>query len=250
MAAVLAANHSRIWLTLSLLLFLSILTGPVGAQDPTPTIVSVFLPSYGPTDWAALRGSILSRNDAETTYTIFCAPDQSHSCNIGGGTLLPFTFAEGPSTYHYERTIDSTISITQACLLSDTTAATCSGSTSLGSITLGPLSGPSSTSVAPFTLTGASVRWGALTLAAPPLTSTASGLTFTYYGSGAPESTASSDAVATATMTMDNESATGTSSAQPGTTSGAGSLRWRCSGSETGVTVGFLVAILVCVLLW
>ncbi|KAI0895055.1 hypothetical protein F4806DRAFT_469777 [Annulohypoxylon nitens] len=203
-----AANLSRIRLRQPLLLFLSILMQSIGAQDPTPSIVSVFLPSYGPTDWAALRGSIISSNDAETTYTIFCAPDASHSCNIGGGTLLPFTFAEGPLTYHYEQTIDSTISITQACVLSNTTAATCSGSTSLGTITLGPLSGPSSTSVAPFTLAGPSLHWAALTLAAPPQTSTAGSLTLTYYSTSASKATSTTSA-ATSNPTAQLESTSG-----------------------------------------
>ncbi|KAI1090583.1 hypothetical protein F5B19DRAFT_318799 [Rostrohypoxylon terebratum] len=198
-----AANLSHRRLRQPLLLFLSILTQSIGAQEPTPSIVSVFLPSYGPRDWAALRGSIISSNDVETTYTIFCAADESHSCNIGGGTLLPFTFAEGPLTYHYEQTINSTISVTQACVLSNTTAATCSGSTSLGAITLGPLSGPSSTSVAPFTLAGPSLHWAALTLAAPPQTSTAGSLTLTYYSTGAagPTDTSSSGTVHSASAT-------------------------------------------------
>ncbi|KAI1454637.1 hypothetical protein F4805DRAFT_460580 [Annulohypoxylon moriforme] len=258
MAAVLAANLSRIRLTLPLLLFLSILTQPIGAQDPTPSTVSVFLPSYGPRDWAALRGSILSSDDVETTYTIFCAPDRSNSCDIGGGTLLPFTFAEGPSTYHYERTVDSTISITQACLLSNTTAAICSGSTSLGAITLGPLSGPSSTSVAPFTLTGPSIHWAALTLATPPLTSVAGSLTFTYYGSGSgatglagtPEPTASGAVATTTDRKSTAVSATSSPSAQLESTSGAAKSGWRRCGSARGPAVGFLAAILISIILW
>ncbi|KAI2471161.1 hypothetical protein F4781DRAFT_388212 [Annulohypoxylon bovei var. microspora] len=267
MAAVLVANLFRMWLMPIRLLFLSILTQPIGAQDPTPTTVSVFLPSYGPRDWTALRGSILSSNDAETRYTIFCAQDKSYGCNIGGGTLLPFTFAEGPSTYHYEQTIDSTISIYQACLLSDTTAATCSGSTSLGAITLGPLSGPSSTSVAPFTLTGPSIHWGVLTLAAPPLTSVAGSLTFTYYGTdsdpdsgsetpGLAGTPASTPFTATATAT-DGEItsasiSTSPSAAVPESTSSAGRLelgRGR-DGGVGGVAARILVAVLVPALLW
>ncbi|KAI0879826.1 uncharacterized protein GGS22DRAFT_103761 [Annulohypoxylon maeteangense] len=246
MAAALVADLFRIWLTLPMLLSLTILTQLIGAQDPTPSTVSVFLPSYGPRDWAALRGSIISSNDAETAYTIFCAPDRIYSCNIGGDTLLPFTFIEGPSTYHYEQSVDSTISVTQACLLSNTTVAICSGSTSLGAITLGPLSGPSSTSVAPFTLTDSSIHWGVLTLATPPLTSVAGGLTFTYYSSGvtglasAPEPTASA-AVATTTDSIGVATgATNSPSAQLEDTSGAGKL----------VIVGFTTTLLVSVLLW
>ncbi|XDG04914.1 hypothetical protein ABKA04_004529 [Annulohypoxylon sp. FPYF3050] len=258
----------------------------IGAQDPTPSIVSVFLPSYGPTDWAALRGSIISSNDAETTYTIFCAPGGSHSCNIGGGTLLPFTFAEGPLTYHYEQTVDSTISITQACVLSNTTAATCSGSTSLGAITLGPLSGPSSTSVAPFTLAdnsfrdalataantlipippfyktsqerslstlsspprltylphlGPSLHWAALTLAAPPQTSTAGSLTLTYYSTGAlgPPSTSEVTGSASATTSDPTAQLEGTSGGQ------------RSSGTAFSAIFALsMVPILSFVLLW
>ncbi|KAI1099840.1 hypothetical protein F4804DRAFT_320703 [Jackrogersella minutella] len=243
MSAGASVNHARMWLTPALFL-LSILAQvqPTRAQDPSPTTVSVFLPSYGPNDWAALRGSVISSNDTETTYTIFCAPESS-SCNIGGGDLLPFTFAEGPSTYHYERTVESSITISTACLLAGTTGVTCSGTTSLGSLTLGPLSGPSSTSVAPHTLPESAVGWGVLTLAEPPLTSIEGSLTLTYYGSG------TTGLVAPTGSQGGSASATGTPNAAPSAVSDdascAGTLGGGWSGSDGGVAVCLLLAVLI-----
>ena len=48
-----------------------------------------------------LTGKITNeQNTAETTYTIFCADKSPQSCEIAKN--FPFTFAEGPSTLHFE----------------------------------------------------------------------------------------------------------------------------------------------------
>ena len=39
------------------------------------------------------------QDEAETLYTIFCADQTAHNCQIDGD--LPFTFAEGPKTLHF-----------------------------------------------------------------------------------------------------------------------------------------------------
>ncbi|KAI1412680.1 hypothetical protein F5Y13DRAFT_189883 [Hypoxylon sp. FL1857] len=183
-----AAGLPHMWPIIPLLLLVSVFTQPTQAQDSSLTTVPVFLPGYNATQWSFLRGSIVSSNDDETTYTIFCA-SVTHSCQIGGGTLLPFIFAEGPSTMHLERTVESTISVTSACELAGTTAATCHGSISLGAIAIGPTTGPTLESTAPFTLAGSDVArlWGVLTLDEPPLTSVDSSgsRTYTYYPSQA-----------------------------------------------------------------
>ncbi|OTA99314.1 hypothetical protein M426DRAFT_325236 [Hypoxylon sp. CI-4A] len=117
------AAAAAIWLSLPLVLLVSLLAAaqdpaPAPAPAPTtptptpaPTTAPIWLPGYGPMQWSRLRGSIVTSNDAETTYTIFCAPsDDDRRCKIGGhGLLLPFTFAEGPSTLHYDHTVASTL---------------------------------------------------------------------------------------------------------------------------------------------
>ncbi|KAI0836808.1 hypothetical protein F5Y06DRAFT_272366 [Hypoxylon sp. FL0890] len=177
----------HIWPILRLFLLLSVFAQSIQSQDVSPTTVPIFLPGYSATQWSLLRGSIVSSNDAETTYTIFCASVTS-GCQIGGGTLLPFTFAEGPSTMHFERTVESTISATSACAISGTTEAICYGIVSLGAVAIGPSTGPTVESTPPFTLTGSDISriWGVLTLDEPPLTSVdSSSRTYTYYPSQA-----------------------------------------------------------------
>ncbi|OTA89319.1 hypothetical protein M434DRAFT_14625 [Hypoxylon sp. CO27-5] len=186
--APITASLSRIQHTLPFLLFICVFAQFIQAQNPNPTTIPIFLPGYNATQWSFLRGSVVSSNDVETTYTIFCA-SVTRGCHIGGGTLLPFTFAEGPSTMHFERTVESTISATSACQLSGTTAATCHGTISLGAVAIGPTTGPTVESTAPFTLTGSDVArlWGVLTLDKPPLTSVdpSRSRTYTYYPSQA-----------------------------------------------------------------
>lgn len=81
--------------------------------------VSVYLPEYSDSDWAALRGSVISsvsacpprhpspqqchpnnhQDKSVTAYTVFCA-DQAPSCQIAGE--LPFVFTEGAHTLVYK----------------------------------------------------------------------------------------------------------------------------------------------------
>ena len=88
--------------------------------------MSVYLPEYDDSDWAALRGSVLSsvsvpsrplpQNDrltnaqdkSVTAYTVFCA-DQSPTCHIAGE--LPFVFTEGAHTLVYKGTDPGTLSV-------------------------------------------------------------------------------------------------------------------------------------------
>ncbi|KAI0382599.1 hypothetical protein F5Y04DRAFT_279891 [Hypomontagnella monticulosa] len=250
-----APKFSHMW-PAPLLLVLSIFAGTIQAQDPGPTTVPVFLPAYRPQDWSSLRGSIVTSNDVETVYTVFCAHNETEAslhhtmtrCQIGN--LVPFTFTEGPSTLHIEDQIESKISITLGCTLTGTTAATCSGETILStSFRFGPLTGPTSTSVAPTALSGSRVGWGVLTLAEPPLTSTSGTRTITYYpsttgsagggngtGSG---STGSSTSAPTATTTTEIVAPTSTTP-----TGGVG----RLGGGEAG-WLGLMLGALVSVLL-
>ncbi|KAI0106324.1 hypothetical protein F4776DRAFT_675410 [Hypoxylon sp. NC0597] len=222
--AAIQASLSRMQHALSQMLFICVFTRFIQAQDLNLTTIPIFLPGYNATQWSFLRGSVVSSNDVETTYTIFCA-SVTHGCQIGGGTLLPFTFAEGPSTMHFERTVESTISATSACQLSGTTAATCHGTISLGAVAIGPTTGPTLESTAPFTLTGSDIArlWGVLTLDEPPLTSVDSSgsRTYTYYPSQAtglldPGFSSVGSAAGT-------ESQSGSESATPAATSEAGS---------------------------
>ncbi|KAI2635568.1 hypothetical protein GGS26DRAFT_549807 [Hypomontagnella submonticulosa] len=250
------SGFSSMW-PAPLLLVLSVFTGAIQAQDPGPTTVPVFLPAYKPQDWSSLRGSIVTSNDAETVYTVFCAQNVSATysgrtithCQIGD--LVPFTFTEGPSTLHIGDQIESTISITLGCTLTGTTAATCSGETILSSsFRFGGLTGPTSTSAAPSTLSGEQVGWGVLTLAEPPLTSTSRSRTITYYpstttgpsgggngggsgsesGSGSTGSSASEPTATTATVTAASTPATPTSGVER-LGGGGGGVGWMVAGS-------------------
>ncbi|KAI1771585.1 hypothetical protein F4818DRAFT_207866 [Hypoxylon cercidicola] len=227
-----------------LVLVLSFFAPYTEAQDLTT--VPIFLPAYEATKWSQLRGSIISSNDVETLYTIFCAPSSRTATgeDLAGCAIdsrLPFTFFEGPSTLHLGQTVESEFTVTQACDLAGTTAATCSFSTSLASsFSLGPLHGPVDTAQAPLALTGAAVQWGVLTLAQPPLTSTVDGSrVVTYYP---PPSSSETAAVSTPTATSGKMSAVETGSGSgsgsetvaaetAASTSGSSSSS---SGSETG----------------
>ncbi|KAI4860493.1 hypothetical protein F4820DRAFT_436645 [Hypoxylon rubiginosum] len=230
-------GFSKLWLLL--VLMLSFFTPHIHAQDPTT--VPIFLPAYKATQWSRLRGSIISSNDVETLYTIFCSPstrtvtdgEDSNDCVIAGGGKLPFTFFEGPSTLHYGQTVGSDFAVTQACDLAGTTAATCSASTSLGaSFSLGPLRGPVDTALGPVVLPSTAVQWGVLTLAQPPLTSTVSGSWIvTYY---LPSSSTSSTAAVVPTLTL-----THTPTATSEGSAGAGAS---VSAVETGSGSGTVVS--------
>ncbi|KAL2257381.1 hypothetical protein VTK26DRAFT_251 [Humicola hyalothermophila] len=134
------------------------------ALASTNSTVSVFLPKYDDSDWAALRGSILSSDESATAYTVFCA-DQAPGCHIAGE--LPFIFTEGPQTLTYTGSAPGTLTADLECELDGTTAATCTGSSSLGPhIRQGSLTGPTQT-VWTTTFAAAEVTWGVLTLATP-----------------------------------------------------------------------------------
>ncbi|KAI1399729.1 hypothetical protein F4819DRAFT_463918 [Hypoxylon fuscum] len=258
MLAVAATTRSLLvaWLPLALVPLFAPL---IHAQDPTT--VSVFLPGYkGEEMWSQLRGSIVSSNDVETLYTIFCAPDPpptqtgSHSsteCSIEGGDLIPFTFYEGPSTLHLGASAESSFTLSIGCDLTGTTAATCSGTTSLASDFTyrdDGLHGPVDTTLSPYALTGVESFWATLTLAEAPLTSIVSGTkTVTYYpsetetaASGAtPTSEGSATETGTGSMTgsgsgsgtvVVTESVTTTASVS---SSGSGSASESASGSST-----------------
>ncbi|KAK4143360.1 uncharacterized protein C8A04DRAFT_12422 [Dichotomopilus funicola] len=126
--------------------------------------VSVFLPEYEESDWAALRGSVISSDKSVTTYTVFCA-EQAPSCRIAGD--IPFIFTEGAHTLVYRGTDPGVLTAEFDCQLKEKTAATCTGSSSIGvSHRDGPLTGPTET-VWTKTLTADDVTWGILTLSTP-----------------------------------------------------------------------------------
>ncbi|KXX82099.1 hypothetical protein MMYC01_201529 [Madurella mycetomatis] len=131
---------------------------------------SVYLPEYGESDWAALRGSILSSNKSVTAYTIFCA-EQAPSCQIAAD--LPFVFTEGAHTLVYTGSVPETLTADLECDLDGKTAATCTGSSSYGSgYQQGAITGPTET-VWTKTFNASHVTWGVLTLTTPgPLAGT------------------------------------------------------------------------------
>ncbi|KAK3390242.1 hypothetical protein B0H63DRAFT_109557 [Podospora didyma] len=148
------------WLLLALLCVVS-------PSETAATTISVFLPEYRDSDWAALRGSAISswKDKSETIYTIFCA-EQAPTCQIAGD--IPFIFSEGPRTLSYGGSAAGIITADLRCELAGTTAATCTGSSSFGpNYRQGSLTGPTQT-VWTKTFSGsAEVTWGVLTLATP-----------------------------------------------------------------------------------
>ncbi|KAG7287079.1 hypothetical protein NEMBOFW57_006582 [Staphylotrichum longicolle] len=126
--------------------------------------VSVYLPEYSDSDWAALRGSVISSDKSVTAYTVFCA-DQAPSCQIAGE--LPFVFTEGAHTLVYKGSEPGTLTADLECKLEGKTAATCTGSSSFGShYRQGTVTGPTQT-VWTSTFAAAQVTWGVLTLTTP-----------------------------------------------------------------------------------
>ncbi|KAK1967117.1 hypothetical protein LY78DRAFT_19259 [Colletotrichum sublineola] len=162
---------------LALLSFCFLSSNAVCADDTTTT-VPIYLPHYDAKSWSQLRGSVISSNAKETTYTIFCAPQTPPNCDLA--VEFPFVFAEGENTLQFHGTKTSTLIADLGCTLSGTTAATCSGYSSLKSGYInGKHTGPTEVSWTS-TMTGSEVQWGVLTLveegaAATPSPTTAPG---------------------------------------------------------------------------
>ncbi|KAK4160757.1 hypothetical protein QBC43DRAFT_347088 [Cladorrhinum sp. PSN259] len=137
----------------------TLVVGGVSGQST----VSVYLPEYGENDWAALRGSIISKGPSVTAYTVFCG--EAPGCQIAGD--LPFVFTQGPNTLIYSGAAPGILTADLECKLDQKTAATCTGSSSLGpNHWQGTLTGPTQT-VWTKTFAGPQVTWAALTLTTP-----------------------------------------------------------------------------------
>ncbi|OHE95687.1 hypothetical protein CORC01_08971 [Colletotrichum orchidophilum] len=148
----------------ALVSFCLLSSNAVFADDTTT--VPIYLPHYDANSWSQLRGSVISSNAKETTYTIFCAPQTPPNCDLA--VEFPFIFAEGENTLQFHGTKTSTLIADLGCTLSGTTAATCSGYSSLKSgYVNGKLTGPTEVSWTS-TITGSEVEWGILTLAEEP----------------------------------------------------------------------------------
>ncbi|KAK6224645.1 hypothetical protein QIS74_02972 [Colletotrichum tabaci] len=144
------------------LLSLCLFSSNVARADDTTT-VPIYLPHYDAKSWSQLRGSVISSDAKETTYTIFCAPQTPPNCDLA--VEFPFVFAEGENTLQFHGTKTSTLIADLGCTLSGTTAATCSGYSSLRSgYVNGKYTGPTEVSWTS-TMTGSEVQWGVLTLA-------------------------------------------------------------------------------------
>ncbi|KAJ6779855.1 hypothetical protein PWT90_00852 [Aphanocladium album] len=136
-------------------------TGPI-------TTAPIFLPYYDVSAWSALRGSILSSDDARncTAYTIFCRREPNQACNLA--LEFPFIIVEGPKTVEFHGTYTSTFIANIECALDGRTAATCSGYSSYKSgFKNGHITGPTEISWTS-TLSGTDVQWGTLTMADLP----------------------------------------------------------------------------------
>ncbi|KAI0850244.1 hypothetical protein F5Y00DRAFT_260540 [Daldinia vernicosa] len=240
------------------------------APSSRPTAVPIWLPDVSGEEWSRWRGSIISSNDVETVYTVFCPPERP-GCIVAAGNDMPFTFTEGPGTLRTAYTIAGTLSITSACILASTTAATCSGSTWVAAAgltqqqSLGPMTlslSLSNATAPPYTLSGTDVSWGVLMLGDAPLTSTRGGRTYTYY-----TTTTSSESTPAPTTTGNGPAAaatTGTKTAGGGVGGGGGGGNAAATGKGKpkksgarmvvggeGVWKGGVVLVgLVAVLLW
>ncbi|KAK2001806.1 hypothetical protein LX36DRAFT_318991 [Colletotrichum falcatum] len=145
------------------LLSLCFFSSSLVRADDITTTVPIYLPHYDANSWSQLRGSVISSNAKETTYTIFCAPQTPPNCDLA--VEFPFVFAEGENTLQFHGTKTSTFIADLECTLSGTTAATCSGYSSLKSgYVNGKYTGPTEVSWTS-TMTGSEVQWGVLTLA-------------------------------------------------------------------------------------
>ncbi|KAK3398728.1 hypothetical protein B0T20DRAFT_411865 [Sordaria brevicollis] len=129
-----------------------------------PTAVSVWLPAYEDRDWENVRGSIMSKHEAMTVYTIFCAQGQPN-CALSADA--PFVFTEGPSSLKYTGVLESTFSQEMHCTLNGTARATCVGTSSVNSnYVLGTVTGPAETTWTK-TYSSANITWAVLTLSTP-----------------------------------------------------------------------------------
>ncbi|TDZ22729.1 hypothetical protein Cob_v004204 [Colletotrichum orbiculare MAFF 240422] len=148
------------------LLSLCIVSCPDLAAAADITTVPIYLPHYDAKSWSLVRGSVIASNDKETTYTIFCAPQTPPNCDLA--LEFPFVFVEGEQTLQFHGTKTSTLIADLGCTLGGTTAATCSGYSSLKSgYSNGLYTGPTEVSWTS-SLTGSEVQWGILTLADKP----------------------------------------------------------------------------------
>ncbi|POS76410.1 hypothetical protein DHEL01_v205197 [Diaporthe helianthi] len=154
-----------LWPSLPLLLIaLALGLSPAAAQDSSSqSIVSIFVPGYEAQNWEDLAGSVITSDSTATTYTIFCA--DAKDCQISGP--VPFTFAEGPSTFRYSGSIESQLTAEISCQLASTTAATCTEYSSFGSgFTENTITGPTETTRT-VTYSGKEVQWGTLVMTTP-----------------------------------------------------------------------------------
>lgn len=134
---------------------------PTAAEDTSPqSTVPVYVPGYRTENWDGLVGSVMTSDRTATTYTVFCSnPDD---CRISGP--LPFTFAEGPSTFKYSGSVESQLTAIMSCQLASTTAATCTEYSSFGSgFTENNITGPTETTRT-VTYSGSDVQWANLTI--------------------------------------------------------------------------------------
>ncbi|KAK3491743.1 hypothetical protein B0T13DRAFT_450550 [Neurospora crassa] len=122
-----------------------------------PTTVSIWVPGYMKEDWEQLRGSIVSRDESMTAYTIFCAEGQP-SCFLSADA--PFVFTEGPRSFKYTGVAEPTF-------FNVTSAAVCAGTSTVGShYIIGTVTGPATSSWTK-TYSSSNITWVALTLATP-----------------------------------------------------------------------------------
>ncbi|KAJ4373754.1 hypothetical protein N0V85_009070 [Neurospora sp. IMI 360204] len=129
-----------------------------------PTTVSIWVPGYGVQDWKELRGSIISRDESMTAYTIFCAQGQPN-CALSADA--PFVFTEGPKSFKYTGVAEPTFTQEMHCNFNGTAAAICAGTSSVGShYVVGTVTGPAATTWTE-TYSSPNITWVALTLATP-----------------------------------------------------------------------------------
>ncbi|KAF3060001.1 hypothetical protein GL218_04987 [Daldinia childiae] len=79
-------------------------TATITPAPSRPTTVPIWLPNMSGEEWSQWRGSIISSNDVETVYTIFC-PAERPGCTVFSTNDMPVTFTEGPATLRTANTI-------------------------------------------------------------------------------------------------------------------------------------------------
>ncbi|KAI9902595.1 hypothetical protein N3K66_001947 [Trichothecium roseum] len=140
------------------------------SASPTVTEAPIFLPHWSDQTWSLVRGSIIESNAtaSETTYTIFCPEQTPPACDIS--LDFPFIVVGGPHTVRFHGTVTETFIANVECELNNSTAATCSGYSSLKSgYTKGVYTGETEISWTS-TLKGTDAQWGTLTMDEPPST--------------------------------------------------------------------------------